>query len=108
MEEEDFLNQERYLNTYISSKIKINKWGRLKVRHALIHKGFDQEIINSKLTNISENEYKHIIRDLILGKEKSLNDSDIAIRKNKTYQYLLRKGFESDIILEILHDVFDS
>lgn len=103
LEKEGFLNDARYLETYIKSKIKVNKWGKIKVKYSLIQKGFHSELIDQYLRDFSEKEYNEIITNLIHQRASSIKESDQSLRKNKIYQYLLRKGFESDLILEILH-----
>ena len=57
--EEKFIDDERYVRAYVNDKFKINKWGKVKMRHYLLAKGLSDEVIQKGLENIDEEKYKH-------------------------------------------------
>jgi regulatory protein len=96
--EEGFLNEERYAKTYMLSKLRYNKWGKIKIIHGLKEKSIDSNIIHKVIDTISEKEYIEIIAHLIAKKKILLQEKDIYVKKNKLARFLIYKGFESTIV----------
>ena len=53
----DYLNEERYTKMFIQGKLRIKKWGRIKLKYELRLKGIDIKIINKHINQIDEEEY---------------------------------------------------
>ena len=53
----DYLNEERYTMMFIQGKLRIKKWGRIKLKYELRLKGIDIKIINKHINQISEEDY---------------------------------------------------
>lgn len=99
-----FLNDYRYIELFIRSKLRQNKWGRIKISTELKKQKFLPEQINSCLTKIDDTEYKHILCDLIHKKQVTLkNEKDALKRKQKIVYFCMSKGFESELIYSLLH-----
>src|SRR5665648_324587 len=58
---EKFINDERYVKAYISDKFRLNKWGKIKLRHYLRMKGLPEKIIHDALAEIDEEKYKAVL-----------------------------------------------
>ena len=55
--ENDFINEERFSEMFIQGKLRIKKWGRIKLKYELKLKGIDAKIIDAKINKIKEEEY---------------------------------------------------
>ena len=47
LNDEGYINDERYCRSYVKSKLNLNKWGINKIKLSLIAKGIDRDIIDS-------------------------------------------------------------
>lgn len=94
MIDEDFVNEERFVECFIRGKMNVKKWGRVKIKCELLQKQIASSLIEEKLDEIDNDLY---INNLILliDKWKSLNEGE---DKMKLYRFLLSKGYESNII----------
>lgn len=101
LKNDNFINEERYVQMYVKGKFEQKKWGKYKIRHSLILKGLSLEFIEQALQNISELEYQNSIQFLLQRKNNELFISD-PNRKAKLFNYLQSKGYESDVFYEIL------
>ncbi len=106
--EENFINEERFAKTYAGSKFRIKKWGRLKIEKALKDKRISSYCIKQGMAEIEEEEYLQTLSNLLQKKYESLNESNTYIRKNKTAQYLLSKGYENYLIWEKIEEMMQS
>ncbi len=101
---EGFVNEERFSVLFSGGKFRQNKWGRNKIRLALQQKGLTDRCIESGLSSIDPDDYRQTMLKLLKNKFDNLQENDPFVRKHKTAQYLIGKGFEPDLIWEALAD----
>ena len=97
LENEKFIDEERYVNFYIRDKLKFNKWGRIKLKYYLKQKRIPDSIITKGLENIDETEYLNILKSEIKKKSKTNSSKDKVIR------FAQSKGFELELIIKLLY-----
>lgn len=101
---ENYLNEERFTRSYIRGKFYIKHWGRNKIRINLKQKQVPEKLINKSFDEIDEADYEKTIRKIFddyYEKQKGLKEYQ---RKSKAIKYLISKGFEYDIILNIMEN----
>jgi regulatory protein len=98
----DFLNEERFAKAYAGGKFRINKWGKIKIKQALLQKGVSSQNIEIGLAEIDENDYRKTIIDLAQKKSKTVKSKSPFERKQKIVKYLQQKGFEISLVLDII------
>lgn len=98
-----FFDQKRFAQTFTLGKLRINKWGKAKIKAALIHKFVDKETIKVALDSIDYEEYVSILKRLISKKNIELSkENDDWTRKQKILRFLSSRGFSYDEIQELL------
>ena len=97
---ENYVNEERYANTYTSGKFRIKRWGRVKIRQNLLFKDISEYSINGALATIDEKEYLSTIDKLIEIKVGSINAPNIFELRHKISRSIIGKGFESELVWE--------
>ena len=60
--------------------------------------------IKKALQQIDEEAYIAVLKELAEKKYESLKEEPWLVRKRKTIDYLLQKGYESDLVTAILKD----
>lgn len=103
--QEDFLNEERYARSFARGKFRMKQWGRTKIRYALIRKDISAYCIKKGLEEIEEEEYKKTLKKLAATKYEQLKGEHYLKRKQKTQQYLIGKGYEYDLVYEIVNNL---
>lgn len=99
----NFLNEERFTMAYVSGKFKMKKWGKIKIKQGLKLKGVTEKMILNALKTIDYDEYLETILVLANKKLPSIKENDAYKRKYKLTSYLMGKGFESNLISEVLN-----
>ena len=97
---ENFLKEERYARAIARGKFRINQWGKNKIKAALRFSQISDNLIQMAMSEIDDEEYQQTIQKLYDSKYHSLRDSKPAVRKQKTINYLLQKGFEMGDIMK--------
>lgn len=101
---ENFLNEERFAIAYAGGKHRVNKWGRHKIKQGLKLKAVSDPLIRTALNSLDETEYQQNLQELLDKKAASLRETHPYKRRQKLVNYVLSKGYESDLIFETLND----
>ena len=98
----NFLNEERFAMAYVSGKFNIKKWGRIKIKQGLKFKKVPDKLIQKALNSIDGDKYLAIISATAEKKLKVINEKDAIKKKYKLITFLQSKGFENDLIFDVL------
>lgn len=99
---EDYLNEERFARNFSRGKFRMKAWGRRKIIQALKLKQISPYCIRKGLEEIDDAEYMEALNKLATNKYLSLKKEQYLRRQYKTIQYLLSKGYESDLIRDVI------
>ncbi len=106
LKSQNFLNHKRYASSFTNDKFKFNHWGKIKIKTHLIHKGVEEEFINSSLAAVDSKEYENKIIELAKRKMKVLKDDNLFLNKQKVIQHLSQKGFETDKTIALISNLW--
>jgi regulatory protein len=96
-----FLNEERFAKAFAGGKFRINGWGKIKIRNALIQKKVSPQCIKLGLNSIDDRDYSASLKKILNQKLKSA-EKNIYIKKNKAARFALSRGFEPELVWGIL------
>lgn len=99
---ENFINEERFAKAYAGGKFRMKKWGRLKILQGLKQHRISEYCIKKGLQEIPEGDYLDTIETLISKKRSTLDITDEFAANQKIASYLYQKGFETNLIWEVL------
>ena len=100
----NFLNEERFALAYVSGKFKIKKWGKIKIKQGLKLKKVPDKMILNALKTIDYEDYLETIAMIAEKKASLITEKDPYKRKYKLVSYLMSRGFETDLVNEVLRD----
>jgi regulatory protein len=103
--EENYLNEERFAIAYAGGKFRIKGWGRVKIKYELKQKRVSEYCIKKALKQIDESNYIDKLTKLAIEKYQSLKAEQYLIRKKKTIDYLVGRGFELDLINFVISEL---
>lgn len=101
----NFINEERFAEAFVSGKFKIKRWGRIKIKQELKRKRISEYSIKKAMATIDGDAYWETLcrlRDIKSGSIKAKNHWD---KKAKLMRFLSSKGFESDLIREAINEL---
>jgi len=100
LEEEDYINEERYAVTFAVSKLRTNKWGKNKIFYELSKKNIPEIYVQMGLNEIDQDEYINTLKKLLA--KKNIRDSDESRRNMKLVKYAIQKGFHPDLAWQVV------
>lgn len=101
---ENYLNEERFARAYAGGKFRIKKWGRIKIRIGLKAKRVSDYCIRKAMEEIDDQVYRKTLEKIIRDKNVLLKERNHLRRKYKLLQFAHAKGYEQDLIMEILNE----
>ena len=96
--EENYLNEERFAIAYAGGKWRMKHWGRVRIRYELKQKQVTEYCIKKALKQIDEEEYLQVLHETAAAKYASLKSDQYLVRKKKTMDYLVNRGFEMSLV----------
>lgn len=101
----DFLNEERFARNFARGKFRIKKWGRQRIKRELKLREISDYNIKAGMSEIPAEEYDEVFAALSRKKFLEVREENVLKKRKKVADYLLRKGFESNIVYEILREL---
>lgn len=102
MIENNFLNEERFALAYTLGKFRIKGWGKIKIKQGLKLKRVPEKLIQKSLNQIEDDAYLKTLSDLLAKKSALVDEKNSYKRRYKLSQYAASRGFESDLISDLL------
>jgi len=103
---EDYLNEERFAIHFAGGKFRMKQWGKIKIKQALKFKQVNDYCIRKALKEIDEKGYERVFQKLAEQKLKTLKgEKNIFIKKRKLQDFLLQKGFETNLVREAVNNI---
>jgi regulatory protein len=104
--EENYLNEERFAIQFAGGKFRIKHWGKVKIKYELKQKWVSDYCIKKALSLIDNAAYSKTLYKLADLKINSLkSEKNIFVKKKKLQDHLLMKGFELNLVKEIVADL---
>lgn len=104
--QQNFLNEERFSIAFARGKFLYKKWGRNKLKRELKRRKISDYCINKGLSEIDSQQYESVLVDILRKKINSLNSIKGYQKNYKAAQFAIGKGFESEIVWELLKEHF--
>ncbi len=96
--EENYLNEERFAIAFAGGKFRIKNWGRARITAELKQRQVSDYCIRKAMKQIEDEDYLRSFHRIAENKFESLKGEPPMIREKKTREYLMRKGYEMDLV----------
>ena len=102
---DNFLNEERFAKSFARGKFRIKHWGKNLIVNELKMRDISAYNIKTALKEIDEKEYLKTIYTITEKRNTIISETNHYKRKKKLIDFLLRKGFETDLIFKVVDEV---
>ncbi len=100
-----FLNEERFAIAFAGGKFRILGWGKVKIKLALKQKKVSDYCIRKAIQQIDDNAYLKKLNQVVQKRSKEEKEKDPFKRNYKLAQYAISRGFESDLVGDVIGDL---
>ena len=107
LKKEKYIDHVRYAKAFTNDRFNFHKWGKLKIKQQLLIKGIEEPLIDNALRLIDNDAYQALIKELALKKKSQIRIDDHFQTKQKICNALNAKGFEGELVYEIVEKILD-
>jgi len=101
----NFLNEERFSKSFARGKFRIKKWGKQRIVNELKFRNISTYNIKTALKEIDENDYIQSVYEITERRNEVITETNSYKRKKKLIDFLMRKGYETDLIYKVVNEV---
>lgn len=96
--EHNFLNEERFATSFARGKHRIKHWGKARIINELKARNISKYNIDKALKEIKPDDYIEAFDILAQKQWESIRETNLQKKKKKLFDFLMRKGYESNLI----------
>ena len=104
---DNFLNEERFSKSFARGKFRIKSWGKQRIIRELKFKDISAYNIKTALKEIDETEYIATVYRIVENRNNVLSEKNYYKRKKKLVDFLMRKGYESELIYKVVNTTIE-
>ena len=106
---EGYIDESRYARALVHDKVRFAKWGRVKIAQALWQKRISQDVADSALATIDEDEYMTALNDVAQSRYRAAKGATEYERKMKAMKSVCSRGYEPQLVRKVLDfsDIFE-
>lgn len=101
----DFLNEERFARAYARGKFRTKNWGRNRITMELKRRQISAFNIKAAMEELNEDDYHGKFHEIADKKIAQLQGEGLLKKKRKLADYLLYRGWESDLVYEKVREL---
>ncbi len=99
----NYLDEKRFIRSYIHDKLHFNKWGKKKIILFLKQKQLPQELIDDGFAEFPDQSFHGTLLPILREKWKHVNGKSDYEKRGKLIRYALGRGFYMEEVLECIH-----
>lgn len=96
--DENYLNEERFAQSFARGKFNIKKWGKNRITNELKQRNISTYNIKSALKEIDTKAYSKTFDELAEKRLNQLTEKNLQKRRKKLADYLFYRGWESHLV----------
>lgn len=103
--ESNFLNETRFACSFARGKHRIKFWGKIRITNELKARQISSTTIALALKEISPEEYETTFEQLSERSWNSISEKNVLKKRKKFCDYLLRRGYESNLVYDKMKEL---
>lgn len=112
LRKEKYLDEKRFIRSYIHDKLHFNKWGKRKIALFLKHKQLPQVLIEEGFAELPDASFNRSLQPILYKKWKSVTGKSDFEKRGKLIRYALGRGFSMEEVMACMkqmdmEEVFD-
>ena len=94
-----YIDEKRFIRSYIHDKLHFNKWGRRKIVLSLKQKQLPQELIERVFSEFSDDSFGESLQPVLEKKWKTIKGKSDYEKRGKLIRYALARGFSMEEVM---------
>ena len=100
------IRDRKYAENWIVRRQKSNPRGKTLLKHELVDKGIDKETAEQVVATVRTEDETKVALQIAQKRAKQYKRLPVHVAKRRLYGFLARRGFGSDIVRQVLEQIF--
>ncbi len=100
------IRDRQFADKWIQRRLKSNPRGRKLLKQELIEKGVDRKTVEQVINKVNANDEEKLALQIAQKQAKKYKHLSKQVAQRRLHGYLARRGYDSDLILKIIRQVF--
>jgi len=105
LQENGFVNEERFTELFVRSKIRQKGWGPVKIRMELRKKSIADSMIDNYLSDFQPEDQNELLLSWLRKKLKTLTKDEPLKQREKLVRFGISKGFETGKVFDAVNKI---
>lgn len=105
LESDGFIDEYRYAVAFVHDKFSLSKWGRVKIRYALLQKGIPEQTAARALDAMDSDEYCRVMTGVLERKARETGGAADFGMAARLLRYAVQRGIEPSLAREIISHI---
>lgn len=97
-----YVNEERFAKTFAGGKFRTKQWGKVKIKLELKQRHITEYCQRVALNEINDDDYLQTLTYMIEKKWATTLEKNIFNKCSKVARYAIAKGYESNLVWEVI------
>ena len=103
LKKENFLNEERFCQSFIRDKVRFNKWGKNKIIFELKKKHISESFVDVSFRALAiDDEFEEPLMKILESKMRSVKASNDYEKRMKLMRFAAGRGYPADLVRKCL------
>lgn len=103
--ENGFVNEERFTELFVRSKIRQKGWGPVKIRLELRKKHITDTLIDKYLSDFQTEDQNELLLGWLRKKLKTITKEEPLKQREKLIRFGISKGFETGKVFDVVNKI---
>jgi len=103
LKQNGFVNEERFAELFVRSKIRQKGWGPLKIRMELRKKSIPEDLIDRFLSEFQVEDQDELLLGWLRKKMKTIQNDEPLKQREKLVRFGISKGFETGKVFQAVN-----
>ena len=99
------IRDRQFAEKWVKRRLKSNPRGRIMLKQELIDKGVDLEIAEQVVAEVKAEEESKLALQIAEKRATQYKRLPIPVAKRRLHGFLARRGFESEVIMQVIEQV---
>ena len=100
------IRDRQFAEKWVKRRLKSNPRARKLLKMELIEKGVDRKTVEQVLNEVNENDEERLALQIARKQAKKYKHLSNEVAHRRLHGYLARRGYDTDLIMKIIHRVF--
>ena len=100
------IRDRKFAENWIARRQKSNPRGKTLLKHELVDKGIDRETAEQVIATVGTEDETKVALEIAQKRAKQYKRLPTHVAKRRLYGFLARRGFGSDVVRQVLEQIF--